>query len=216
MSLAIIWFENNYMDANPDKFQSLILNRGGDVSISLSVQDNVFIPSDHIRMLGITLDDSLKFDLHISDVCKKAARQINTLKQISKFLTQYSRKSIYRSFIAANFNYCPISWIFFGKKIASKLEKLQERALRFVFCDQNSSYDDLFKRGNVLSLKAYRIKCLAVEVFKYVHGFNPTYPNCLFTKLWQIKFLEIGAVLISPNSIRILDPLALLANVACW
>ena len=45
-----------------DKFQSIILNRGGDVSISLTVQDNVVIPSDHIRVLGITLDDSLKFD----------------------------------------------------------------------------------------------------------------------------------------------------------
>ena len=164
------------------KFQSIILNRGGDVSISLTVQDNVVIPSDHIRVLGVTLDDSLKFDLHISDMCKKASRQINALKRISKFLTQDSRKSIYRSFIAANFNYCPISWMFCGKKNTSKLEKLQERALRLVFCDQISSYDDLLKRGNFLSLKAYRIKCLAVEVFKCVHGFNPTYLNRLFTE----------------------------------
>ena len=59
------------MDANPDKFQSIILNRGGDVSISLTVQDNVIIPSDRIRVLGITLDDSLKFDLHISDMFKR-------------------------------------------------------------------------------------------------------------------------------------------------
>ena len=43
------------MDANRDK-----------ISISLSVQDNVVILSDHIRVLGITLDDSLKFDLHVS------------------------------------------------------------------------------------------------------------------------------------------------------
>ena len=45
--------------------------------------------------------------------------------------------------------------MFCGKKNTSKLEKLQERALRLVFCDQNSSYDDLLKRGNFLSLKAY-------------------------------------------------------------
>ena len=59
------------MDVNPDKFQSIILNRGGDISISISVQDDVIIPSDHIKVSGITLDDSLKFDLHISDMCKK-------------------------------------------------------------------------------------------------------------------------------------------------
>ena len=56
---AIFWFENNYMDANPDKFQSIILNRGDNASISLTVQDNVVIPSDRIRVLEITLDDSL-------------------------------------------------------------------------------------------------------------------------------------------------------------
>ena len=72
--------------------------------------------------------------------------------------------------------------LFCGKKNTSKLEKLQERTLRLVFCDQNSSYDDLLKRGNFLSPKAYRIKCLAVEVFKCVHGFDPTYLNSLFTE----------------------------------
>ena len=179
---AIAWFENNYMDANPDKFQSIILNRGGDVSISISIQDDVIIPSDHIKVLGITLDDSLKFDLHIADMCKKASRQINAMKRVSKFLTQDSRKSIYRSFIAANFNYCPISWIFCGKKNTTKLEKLQERALRLVFCDKTATHDDLLKRGNFLSLKAFRTRCLAVEVYKCVHGLNPTYLNDLFTE----------------------------------
>ena len=179
---AIVWFQNNYMDANPDKFQSIILNRGGDVSISISVQDDVIIPSDHIKVLGITLDDSLKFDLHIADMCKKASRQINALKRVSKFLTQDSRKSIYRSFIAASFNYCPISWIFCRKKNTTKLEKLQECALRLVSCDKTATYDDLLKRGSFLSLKAFRTRCLAVEVYKCVHGLNLTYLNDLFTE----------------------------------
>ena len=37
-----------------------------------------------------------------------------------------------------------------GEKNTSKLEKFQERALRLVFCDQNSSYGELLKRGNFL------------------------------------------------------------------
>ena len=60
---AITWFENIYMDANPEKFQSIILNKGGRVSISLSVHDNVVVPSDDISLLGITLDDSLNLIL---------------------------------------------------------------------------------------------------------------------------------------------------------
>ena len=124
----------------------------------------------------------LKFHLHISDMCKRVSRQINALERISKFLTPDSCKSIYRTFITASFNHCPISWIFCGKKITSKLEKLQECALRLVFCDQTATYDDLLKRGNFLSLKAFRNRCPAVEAYKCIHGLNPMYLNALFTE----------------------------------
>ena len=62
------------------------------------------------------------------------------------------------------------------------MEKLQERALRFVFNDNNSSYVDLLKRGNFLSLSAYRIRNLAKEIFKCCHCMNPMYLNELFCK----------------------------------
>ena len=130
-----------------------------DVSISISIQDNVIIPNSHIKVSGITLGDSLKFDLHISDMWNKASRQVNVLKRMS-FLIQDSRKLIYRSFIAANFNYRPIYWIFCGKKNTSKLENY---TLNVIFYDQTATY--IFKMENFLSLKAYRIRSLVVIIF---------------------------------------------------
>ena len=62
---------------------------GGDVPIC-SVRDNIVIPCDHIKVLGIILDNSWKFDLHISDMCKNASRQKNALKRIFKFIRQDS------------------------------------------------------------------------------------------------------------------------------
>ena len=67
-----------------------------------------------------------------------------------------------------------------AKKNSCKLEKLQERALRFVFSDTESSYEELLKRGNFLSLAALRLKFLAIEVYKSVNGLNPVYLNDLF------------------------------------
>ena len=40
---ATTWFENNYMCANPDKFQSIILNRDGMQSLAISVQDYTIV-----------------------------------------------------------------------------------------------------------------------------------------------------------------------------
>ena len=93
---VIAWFENIYMDANPDKFQSIILNSGGDVSISIFVHDDVIIPSDHIKVLVITLDESLKIDLHISNMCKKKSLPANKCAEesITIFNTRQSQINI--------------------------------------------------------------------------------------------------------------------------
>ena len=177
---ATVWFANNYMCVNTDKFQSIILNRDGKHTLSISVQDNTVLSDTSITVLGVVLDDKLKFDEHVSVLCLKASRQINALKRVSKYLDEKCRIMVYKSFISSNFNYCPVAWMFCGKKNLVKLEKLQERALRFVFCDATASYEDLLERGNFLPLSVYRIRCLGIEVFKCFHGLNPAYLNDIF------------------------------------
>ena len=65
------------MDANPHKFQSIVLGGKREISFSVSVQENLILPTDNIRVLGVTLDDHLKFDAHITNICIVASRQIN-------------------------------------------------------------------------------------------------------------------------------------------
>ena len=179
---ATTWFENNYMCANPDKFQSIILDRDGMQSLAISVQDYTIVSNSPIKVLGVTLDDKLKFDKHISEMCTKASRQINALKRVSKYLDENCRIMIYKTFISSTFNYCPVSWMSCGKTNLIKLEKLQERALRFVFRDTTSSYENLLTRGDFLPLSLYRIRCLGIEVYKCFNGLDPDYLNNLFKK----------------------------------
>ena len=168
---VIDWFVNNYMDANPHKIQSIVQCGKREMSFSVSVQKNLSLPTNNIRVLGVTLDDHLKFDAHITNICLVASRQINAFKRLSKYLNERSR----------------VTWMFCGRKNVTNLEKLKEGPLRFVFKDNNSSYEDLLKLGNLLSLSAYRIKNLAMEVFKCFHGMNPMYLNNLFCKQ-EIKY----------------------------
>ena len=184
---ATAWFDNNYMCANPDKFQSIILSRDGQQSLSISVQDNTILSDTTIKVLGVTLDNRLKFDKHVSTLCMKASRQINALKRISKYLDENCRILIFKSFISSSFDYCPVSWMFCGKTNLNKLEKLQERVLRFVFRDTTSSYESLLERGNFLPFSAYRIRCLGIKTYKCFHGPNPDYLNNLF-KQSSIKY----------------------------
>ena len=100
---AISWFDNNYMDANPDKFQCISLDRFGRPPISISIEGNTIPSSDSIKVLGVTLDSSLKYNKHISNLCSKASIQINAMKRIGKYLNTDCRISMYKSFISSNF-----------------------------------------------------------------------------------------------------------------
>ena len=156
------------------------MNRTGSISSSIIIDHNTIQSSDNISILGLKLDANLRFGPYVSDVIRRASKQINILKRISKYLNVTGRINVYRSFISSNFSYCPVVWMFCGKKNSNKLEKLQERALRFVFDDSTSSYIDLLKRGNFLSLSSYRMYFLGIEVFKSKHQKSPEHIQKLF------------------------------------
>ena len=84
-------------------------------------------------------------------------------------------------FIMSDFNYCPLVWHFCGQVNNQKLEKIQERALRILFADYNSSYMELLGRAGTTTLLIQRLRRIALTVFKSVHGLNPPCLNDMFT-----------------------------------
>lgn len=83
--------------------------------------------------------------------------------------------SIYYSFILSNFNYCPLTWHFCGEVNTKKIEKIQERALRFIYNDHVSTYDSLLLKSKLPSLKVRRMRTMALEVFKILNKQTPVY-----------------------------------------
>jgi hypothetical protein len=81
---------------------------------------------------------------------KKASSQQNILKWIGKYLNRLGRLTAYYSFILSNFNYCPVTWHYCSEHNSLKMEKIQERALRFIY---NSSYENLLEKSKLPSLK---------------------------------------------------------------
>jgi hypothetical protein len=57
----------------------------------------------------------------------------NILKRIGKNLSKLNRITIFHTFVLSNFNFCPLSWHFCSEANTTNIEKIQERALRFVY-----------------------------------------------------------------------------------
>ena len=57
------------MQVNPGKFQAIVsVKRGQDDCGSFTIQDNTVKCEDSVKLLGVTIDYMLNFDLHISDI----------------------------------------------------------------------------------------------------------------------------------------------------
>ena len=50
------------------------------------VNSNPLTCEDEVNLLGVTFDFELKFHSHLSNICKKASRQLNVLKRIGKYM----------------------------------------------------------------------------------------------------------------------------------
>jgi hypothetical protein len=65
------------------------------------------------------------------------------------------------------------------------MEKIQERALGFIYDDYNSSYENLLEKSKLPSLKIRRLKTIAVETFKIIHKNSPSYLHDLINIILQ-------------------------------
>ena len=74
-----------------------------------------------------------------------------------------------------------------------KIEKIHERALRFLYNDPNSSYDDLLSKAGKCKMKISRLRTLYIEIYKTVSKLNPPFMQDIFklkTKPNQTKPLD--------------------------
>ena len=77
---ALSWYKNNFLSANPEKFQLLIINpRNVD---TVNDDEDIFLDGQaisrmgRIKLLGIQIDENLNFTSHISELCTKASQKV--------------------------------------------------------------------------------------------------------------------------------------------
>ena len=125
-----------------------------------------------MRLLGVTLNSKLKFDAHIASVCRKVGGQVNALNRLKKILPCKVKELLYRAFVLPHFYYCSQVWHHCGTK---KIEKVNERALRYVYKDKTSAYHELLQRiGLGTTLENRRVQDMLITINACFQGTAPT------------------------------------------
>ena len=102
------WFKHNGMCANPAKFQMMFLGLKSDSSFILNIGGQQAKQSEQVKLLGVQIDNSLKFDAHVKELCRKINQKLCAFSRIRPFLNKEKAKMLLTSAVMSNFSYCPL------------------------------------------------------------------------------------------------------------
>ena len=117
------WFKVNSLKANPEKLQCMVLGANKNDCFNLNVAGKVTSSSSEVNLLGISIDYELKFKKHIDELCQKASYKLPVLQRIRRYLSVDKARFLANALIYPKFNYAPLTWMFAGKTLISKIFK---------------------------------------------------------------------------------------------
>ena len=95
------WFDCNRLIINESKTNCMLIcnkqrrTRLASDQLSVCTQHSMINNVSHHNVLGITIDHSLKFNVHVDNVCKRISRLRFLLGKINCYLTLEAKQSFY-------------------------------------------------------------------------------------------------------------------------
>ena len=171
------WFSENMLMANANKSHLLlsgcekrVINiAGSDIQSSMSE-----------KLLGITIDNKLQFDEHVTVICNKVSQKLYALSRVSQYMQPKQRVIIMKAFIISQFSYCPLVWMFHSRKLNNRINNLHERCLRIAYNDKVSSFEDLLKNDGSVTIHHRNVQLLAIEIYKVINNLSPQIMHEIF------------------------------------
>ena len=132
--------------------------------------------------MGINLNNRLDFDTPVTNICNRLSNKLHALARISQYMSIHKRTMTMKAFIASEFGYDPLVWMFHSRKLKSQVNKLHERALWIFIQDYASSFTKLLEKDNSTTIHNRNIQLLPTELFQVKIGLSPLFMNEIFVE----------------------------------
>ena len=89
---------------------------------------------------------------------------------------------IMKAFIISQFSYCPLIWMFHSRSLNNKINTIHERSLRITYNDRTSTFEELLRKDNSVTIHHRNLQVLATELYKIENNMDPEIVNEVFQK----------------------------------
>ena len=101
-------------------------------------------------------------------LCSKVNQKISALFRMVKLLS-FNKRILFKAFVESQFKCCPIFWMFHSRRSNNKINRLHERALRIVYDDDISTFDQSLAMAKSFCIHHQNVQRLLIEIYKDLH-----------------------------------------------
>ena len=180
------WMRDNRLKLNSSKTEFLVIgsekNRKKAQVDSIKVDNDRVTASESAKNLGLTLDQTLSLEKHISGVVKSCRYHLRELWHIRKYLSEDTAKIIVHALIISKLEYCNSLYVNLPDRLLAKLQSVLHDAARLITRTARSDHiTPVLIHLHWLSIKErIEFKVLTI-VYKTIHGESPEYLRELLT-----------------------------------
>ena len=106
-------------------------------------------------------------------MCSEASQKSYALSRMFSYMSLDQHRLIMKSFIISQFGYCSLIWMNHSTLLSNKINRIHERALRIVYRDKKSKFDELLEKDNSVKVHIKNLQVLVPEIFKAQKEISP-------------------------------------------
>ena len=179
------WLQVNKLSLNIGKTHYIIFKgkrKSKTHNVDIKLNDVTLKKVNQTKFLGVLVDESLTWKVHIDYTAGKVSKCIGILSKGKAHLKTKTLTMLYYAFAYPYLSYCNHVW---GNTCSSYLDKLftlQKKLVRLIY---NASYDantgKIFSNLKIIKIHDINTLLTAIHMYKYHHGLLPDCINGMFT-----------------------------------
>ena len=193
----LIWSENNKISFHPDKCKLLRCTlKRNQVPLTYNLGSSEIVLCQSETDLGVTTTNKLSSTEHQIKLLSKSSQRLGLVKRTCAGVvqSQLKRKTLFVSLVRSLYEHCSQVWRPLSETSIDKFEKMQKRAVKWIFNESECSYDmttyltklrdldilPLSAKFNYNDLKMFHkifYRLLPLHFPSFLHPFDPTVDN---------------------------------------
>ena len=122
--------------------------------------------------LGVTIDNQLKFSMHVQIQVAKTNRILRCLRHTVKYLTSTIFLQLYKAMIRPHLEYATCIWFPKLKRDSDAIKRIQHRATKLVPELRTLTYTERLRQLKLPTLVYRRQRTDMLQTYKLMHNFN--------------------------------------------